>query len=312
MESLFDIINVVLSVFLIIGLGYLLGITKFISKEGIDNIRKLTFYVSLPVLLFRSASLSTLSEAVNIKSLGAIFLTVFVVVVIAYLAAWKSEASRRGVLVQGMFRTNMVFIGLPVITYAYGDAGLSAVVVLVAFIIPVMTLMAVIILSLPHQAELRGAILARRMMKEVACNPLAIGCVIGLMFSGLHLSVPEGIGRSMDLVGRIALPLALLMVGSSLDFGRLRGEIVPSLMTSSIKLVLFPGLICLLLILWGESGIALKATVIMMAAPSAPVGYIMAVEMKGDEYLASSLLVSSTVLFMFTSVAWLYLLTFMD
>jgi len=312
MESLFDIINVVLSIFLIIGLGYVLGITKFISKEAIDNIRKLIFYVSLPILLFRSASLSTLSEAVNIKSLGAIFLTFFIVVVTIYLAACKSEASRRGVIVQGTFRTNMVFIGLPVITYAYGDAGLSAVVVLIAFIIPVTNFMAVIILSLPHHAELRGITLARRMMREVACNPLVISCVIGLVFSGLHLTVPEGIGRSMDLVGRIALPLALLMVGSSLDFGKLKGEIVPSFLVSSIKLIIFPGLICLLLALWGESGIVLKATVIMMAAPSAPAGYIMAVEMKGDEHLASSLIVSSTVLFMFTCVAWLYFLTFMN
>ncbi|MBN1828573.1 MAG: AEC family transporter [Deltaproteobacteria bacterium] len=305
MREILEVISTLFPVFFIIGLGYVLNRINFLSHEGLENIRKIVFYISLPVLLFTSASNSSLSETFNPVVLGAVFVISLVMAVVIYLSAAKASPSRRGVIVQGTFRTNMVFVGLPIIAYAYGDAGLAAVVVLIAFLVPFFNFLAVIALSVPHYREPLGTTAVRKVIADIVMNPLVIGCSIGLIFSALGITLPSAVNRSCDLIGRLALPLALIMVGASLEFSQLKGEMKISLAVSLLKLIIYPGMILLALVAFDQKGIALKATVLMMAAPVSPSSYIMAVEMKGDGRLASALLVATTMFSMITSVIWL-------
>ena len=120
MNSLIEITNIVLPVFLVIGLGYVLGTIGFLGPEASSRLSKLVFYVAGPVLLFRSAALTPLSRAIDLRAMvsiaGLTVLTAFVV----YLACLRSSPSRRGVLAQGAQRSNMFLIGLPLIDNAFG------------------------------------------------------------------------------------------------------------------------------------------------------------------------------------------------
>lgn len=306
MNEIFEIVNIVLPVFVIVGIGYFLGATGFVSSQTNSFLSRLVFYVAGPALLFRSAQQSSLSE-----SIGPLGLLVVAAVSVAlafgvYFIAGATGPSRRGVLAQGASRSNMVFVGLPVVVNAFGEDALGPAAVLIGFMVVVYNFLAVMVLTLPHRARDRslGAVWGRTFL-EIVKNPLIVASGMGILFSALGLGLPVSVDRSFEMVGRIAMPLALLSVGAGLDFGRLRTDLALSATMCAIKLIVYPGLVCACLALCGITGVELKSTVLIIAAPTAVVSCIMAREMKGDEQLAAAIVIGTTVASLFTISGWL-------
>ncbi|MFH0946974.1 MAG: AEC family transporter [Planctomycetota bacterium] len=301
-----DIINTVLPIFLVIGAGRVLGAVGFIGRETNASLSRLIFYVAAPVLLFRSAAAAPVSETVDPQALLVMLGVTLFVAFSVYGALARVRPSRRGVLAQGSFRANMVFVGLPVVQFAYGDEVLGSAAVVIGFMVIIYNFVSVLVLTLPRQdggGAARGAF--RRSAVEIVRNPLIIGCVLGIAFSLLDLSLPIAIDRSFELVGRIAMPLALLSVGAGLDVGKLRADLLPAALVSSIKLIVYPALIYAGLLSLGMSGPELQCPVIIMGAPAAVVSAIMAREMDGDEQLASAIVIGTTLGSVLSLSAWL-------
>ncbi len=113
---------------------------------------------------------------------------------------------------------------------------------------------------------------------------------------------------SLDLVGRTALPLALISVGAALDLRRLKSELGITALVTVLKLGVYPVLVWLGLRALGLEGLALKVPVMIAATPTAVVSYVMAKEMDGDEQLAAALIIGTTLAALPTTVAWLLIL----
>lgn len=306
MKTLLEIVNVVLPVFLVIGTGWALAARGFITEGDNAWLSRLVFWVSTPVLLFHSASKTPLSQALSPAALGVAFVVTGLFAGLVYLFGFRAAPARRGVLAQGSFRTNMVFVGLPVIANAFGDKPevMGPMAVLIGFMTPLYNVISVIALTLPHrgQSEARGA--WKKPARDIASNPLLLSCAIGILFSGLHFSLPLVLDRSLDLVGKTATPLALLSVGAALDLKKLRADLGPAALIAAFKLILYPAAVFLALYFLGLRGLPLKVPVLLFAAPTAVVSSIMAREMKGDDRLASSLVVGSTLASLLTISAW--------
>ncbi|MFH1754974.1 MAG: AEC family transporter [Candidatus Latescibacterota bacterium] len=306
-----DIINIILPVFLIIGLGYVLRVAKFLRDDTNTALSRLVFYVAAPALLFHSASQTPLQRSVNIQVLLLIAAVTALVGFAVYIAGVRSAPSRRGVLAQGSHRSNMVFVGLPIIANAYGDSVLGPAAVLIGFMVVWYNMLAVLFLTLPHRqasASLPGVWIgsAAKMIQ----NPLIIGCVGGMVVSASGLGVPDTLAKALDLVGRTALPLALISVGAGLEFNKLRAEITGSVSASIIKLIVYPALVYVGLSMIHVEGVDLEVPVLLMASPTAVVSYIMAKEMKGDERLAGAIIIASTTGSIVTISAWLVFFRF--
>jgi hypothetical protein len=308
MNVLIDIVNIVLPVFLVIGLGYFLGTIGWMGPAASSWLSKLVFYVAGPVLLFRSAALTPLSEAIDLRVMGSIAAVTLVTAWVVYVACTRSDPSRRGVLAQGSMRSNMVFVGLPVIENAFGPGVLGPAAVLVGFMVPVYNLLAVLLLALPHHAKDSGAQgIWKKATLDVVRNPLILGTMFGVLFSALGIPIPTSIDRSLELVARMALPAALLSVGASMDLGRVRTELLPTAVTSFIKLIVYPAAIYACLGLFGVAGMERQFVVLLYASPTAVVSAIMAQEMKGDEQLAASIVIGTTIASLFTIAVWIAL-----
>ena len=307
-----ETINIILPVFLIIGLGYVLRVIKFIGDDANTALSRLVFYVAAPALLFHSTSQTPLHRSVNIQALLLIAVVTAVVGFTVYIAGARSSPQRRGVLAQGSHRSNMVFVGLPIIANAYGDSVLVPAAVLIGFMVVWYNLLAVLFLTLPHRrTSARAPSVWISSVVKMIMNPLIIGCVGGLVVSASGMRVPVTLARALDLVGRTALPLALISVGAGLEFGKLRAEIVGSALVSVMKLVVYPALVYFGLVMLKFEGVDLEVPVLLMATPTAVVSYIMAKEMNGDEKLAGAIIIGSTTASILTMSAWLILFQYM-
>jgi len=299
-------VNIVLPVFLVIGLGWWLRVRRFLAPETVAGLSRLVFYVAAPLLLLRSLARTPLDLGVQLPVIGTMAGASALVAAATYLAVRSARPSRRGVLAQGAHRSNMVFFGLPVVVNAYGEQAVGVVALLIGFTVIVYNLLAVLLLTLPHRGvSARDAAVWRDTLARMARNPLILGCAGGVLLSSLHVTLPWAVDRSLELVGRTALPLALLALGADLDPGRLRLELGPALGVASVKLIVYPALVWAGLHHLGMEGTALQAPVLLAASPTAVVSFIMAREMGGDGRLAGAIVIGTTLLSLVTVVGWL-------
>ena len=120
--------------------------------------------------------------------------------------------------------------------------------------------------------------------------------------------MPQILNSSLDNLGRMATPLALICIGGGFEGRKALAKIAPTMAASMIKLVLQP-LVFLPVAAWmGFSGEKMIAILIMLASPTTPSCYIMAKSMKNDDVLTASIIVVTTLLAAFTLTGWIFIL----
>ena len=303
------LLDIVLPVVLVIGLGYALRRLEVVTPATNTALSRLVFYVASPCLLLRSISQTELDWAESARMLGIVGGLTVLSAFAVYLAARWMHPSRRGVFAQGAIRSNTVFVGLPVVLNAFGEPGVAQAGILIAFFVVMENPLSVLLLTFPHQqAERSSAAVWLQTGRRLVTNPLVIGSGGGILLSLFSVDLPTSLSRSLGLVGQTAAPLGLLCVGAGLDFRQLRAEWPATAGAAIIKLVIYPSLILILLRAAGLTGLALSVPVLICACPTAVISYVMAREMRGDEHLAGAIVIGTTVTALATLVGWLLIL----
>ena len=299
------VVNVLAPIFLLIGLGLFLRRQRFASEDFFRNLNRLIYWVALPALLFTktATALPQLDAAVGI--ITALLGGMLVCIAAGYLLARQLGLDRRATaaFVQGAYRGNIAFVGLPVVLYALvavgqGTPEVDALVLLaLAPVIPVYNVAAVIVLSGATPAEGRqGRQQLATVLRSIATNPLIIACVAGLAVAYSGVTLPEALTRTLDLLGEIALPGALLAMGASLRLRAIRTGGIAAGVASLVKVLVAPLAGYLVARAIGLTGPPLMIAMLLLAMPTAVASYVMAQAMGADDTLASSIVMISTLL----------------
>ncbi|MDP1579454.1 MAG: AEC family transporter [Candidatus Didemnitutus sp.] len=295
------VLNALTPVFLLVVLGMWLQRSSFVSAGFLREANRVTYWLGLPALLF-SQLVSSLHDAAGAERLvGAMFLTTALAVLVGYLVAWllRVPGPVTGTFVQGAFRGNLAFVGLPII-FALPDTpvlvGLSLHAAAVIAIAPTMVLYnigGVVVLTVSQHTF--GPKMIWPILKQLAVTPPLLATLAGIGFVAMGWTLPRSIAHTLEALGEMALPLGLLGVGGSLITAKLSGAWRAPLASALLKSVAGP-LLAYAAARW--FGLGVRETVMIMilaAAPTAIVSYTMAVEMKGDEKLASATIALSVV-----------------
>ena len=115
--------NAVLPMCLIMALGYGTRRLGWIRREEISAINKIAFRIFLPCLLYYNVYCSDLSGSFDpllmAYAVGGVLLTFGLS--LGYTLLTEKLPERRGVMIQGMFRSNYVIMGIPVATALLGS-----------------------------------------------------------------------------------------------------------------------------------------------------------------------------------------------
>lgn len=295
------IINSIAPIFLLIALGKLLQKSAFFSEAFFKGLNKLVFWFALPALLVSSIStarleLETISKIVLLLTLGTLLSLAFAWIIARLL---KLSSPKSGSFIQGSFRGNGAFIGLPVIIYSMGslDPSVEALgTVLLAPLVVLFNILGVTVLLHYGKKKYTAGESIATFLLQLVKNPLIIACAIGLVLNLTNMALPVFLSRSLDALGRAALPLILISIGSSLTFEPLRGAASPSLIASLIKTVVTPMFGFLLAGLFDLSTTERMIAVFYLAAPAAGMSYVMAEVMGNDASVAGRIVALSTLL----------------
>lgn len=305
MENLMISANAVLPMCLVMALGYGTRRLGWLRREEISTINKIAFRIFLPCLLYYNIYCSDLSGSFDpllmAYAVGGVLLTFGLA--LGYTLLTEKLPERRGVLIQGMFRSNYVIMGIPVATALLGADQLGTVSILIAVIVPLFNMLAVVVLEVFRGQKPKPL----HILGQIAKNPLVIGSVLGILTLVAGIRLPHILEQTIQSVSVIASPLQLFLLGAFFQFSGLKTYRRELVTVSIAKLIVSPGLFLGLGALLGFRGVAFVSLIGIFASPTAVNSFTMAQQMGGDAELAGDIVVTTSAASILTMFLWIFL-----
>lgn len=310
MNNLYLSFSVVLPLFCMMALGTFLRYTGLFNEEFLKRLNTVCFKVFLPLTLFmniyNSDFYSLFSWKLILFALACVG-AAFIVLMISVPLLVKDQKSR-GVVIQGIFRSNFILFGVPIASSLYGSGNTGTTAILLSFVIPVFNLLSVIALeTFSGRKSTKTALL-----KEIAKNPLILGSLLAFLFVLTGVKLPEMIEGTISQIAAAATPLALIVLGGSNRFQNISKY--KKMLTVSVigKLLIMPAVFLPVSIYMGFRGMELAALMAMFSSPTAVSSFTMAQNANANHELAGQIVVIDSALSIFTIFLIISLLKMMN
>ncbi len=305
MQNLLLSFNVVAPLMVYMLIGALLRRFHIVSEDVMRGVNRIVFFVIIPALCFTKISACSLSEVFQTPYLLLLALFVIGLFVLSFLLVplFEKDDRRRGVLIQGVFRSNDAIFGLPVAAALFGDDHLTLMTLGVAISVPLFNICAVIAM----ERYRGGKINVLRMLLQIVKNPIVISCVLGLVFNVCGLRLPSFLSTPISSLGSTAAPIAFIALGGLLSLGSIQKNRRVIAVVSVIRLILVPSFVIGILYACGFRGEPLVVALILYGAPVAMTTCSMAAAMGADDELAAELVAVTSALSILTMFLFIFL-----
>ncbi len=300
-----SIVSTIVPIFSIILLGWLARLKGFIQQGFLEPANRLVYYLAIPALIFRAIAKASLKTQFDVKVLGVTLFAVVVIFGFAWVVGFllRLRLGQLGTFIQTTFHGNLGYIGLAVAFYFLGNEGFVRASIMAGFLIILQNFLAVI--SLQFNSDNISIKKNKLIVLNILGNPVILSALAGILFSLSGFEMPLVIDRSLNILGGLALPMALLVIGASLSFALMQLKILCVISSSLLKLILLPGIGFMLYRMYGLSLQDYLPALILLASPTATVTYVMAREMKGDADFAVAAISTSTLISSVTFTLWI-------
>ena len=296
------LIDVILPLFLIGGAGFAYGrITGHTAKLLVD----LAFYLLMPALIFRSVYASTVA--------GGHVLTIALFVLVVQLSLflvscvggrwlkWGDDTRAAGSL--SMTFANSGIYGLPVLLFAFGDAGFHFGVV---YMLASSFLQGTLGVGI---ASWSGGMSVRGWIGRVLRVPWVYVFATALVLRVMAWDLPDGVFKAIDLLASAAIPLQLLLLGLQLARIPVRKIASEALWLSGWKLLIPPLLAWGLTAALGVDGLLRSVLIVEASMPTAINAMILSMHYRREPELVASVVLITTTLSLLSLTVILSILT---
>ena len=303
--------NAVTPIFIVALVGYLLRNSEFLTDEFVKVADKLVFRVMLPCLLFTNVAFIDVTKVSGDDFRLMLFCVVAAVFLVAVLCVavppFVKDNAKTGAFIQGVFRSNVAFLGIPFAINLFGSEGGRIASMVLAVVVPVYNVLAVSVLCIFNPEKDKDEIGIKARIKSILLgvvkNPLIISIVIALPFAifGVSSYIPEFVKGSIEYFSKASTTLALITIGASFRISELKGRIGLAAVVTAIKTVLLP--LAFMIFTYHALGfrdVHLGIILIVFGTPTAISSYIMAKNMNADASLANQIVLMTTLASMFT------------
>lgn len=293
MENLILSLEIVLPLFLVMAVGYVCKALGIITQELARQINGLVFRVFLPVLLCKNIYSSSL-DSINAPG---VFLFVFIGIFIMFMTLLlvvpliEKDRQKCSAMIHAMFRSNYAYFGIPLVQAIFPGQDTSVTSLLVVVVVPFFNVLAVVLLEMYRG----GKADIRQILKKIATNPLIIGSLIGLLILVSGVQIPSIIQTPVNDLAKVATPLALFLLGASIDLGKTGAHAKQLTVIVLGKLVFWPLIAVCVAAMLGMRNVELASVMVVFGAPAAVNSAIMSQQMGSDGDLATEAVVFTTI-----------------
>jgi auxin efflux carrier (AEC) len=294
----------ILSIIIMIGLGYFLKRIDFLSEKDIDPFNRIVMYILMPCMIFHAIYSADLSLLPKLGILPFIILaSSFATGIVSYFILKRlklDDITLWSVLVTVMI-ANTAFMGYPVTLGIYGADGF-----LRAIFCDMATLCIFLILSFVLILKFGGTV--KTAVRKIALFPPLWAVVLGLGFNFLNIPIGPVIDNTVNYLGQGAIPLIMIALGLSIDFSALSRSKSMIAFTSVLKLAFFPFVAFVIASKIGLVDLQYSISVIEAAMPSGMMSLLLAITYKLEYELTSDCILINTVISLITLPAIIMLL----
>ena len=282
--------------FLMVILGGL--VRRRLSESAWAGLDRLNFEILFPALLFVAASSRPIAIADVVRIAPVIWAILALGLALGYLArrfgpesfldfagAWQTA---------WRFNTAMGFVA--VVTLPGQPVGILAVAIGMA--VPMANVFAVSALS-------RGSGSPGAIVIKVVTNPFLIASLGGALVGLSGLTIPSLIMAPLELLSQAAIPVALISVGATMNWGALARLDRFSGILVMTKLAALPAVTLTACLLMGAEPALASVLVMFAALPTASASHVLAAGFGANRELSATLVAQSTLLSAATLPFWI-------
>lgn len=284
------LLNTILPIFSIILLGYVLKQKKIINQGFAVPANQIVFNIGIPAMLLNEIARAPFRENFNvlavicsIGALGIVLLTSWVAIHVLSV-----KEGRRGTFLQSSFHGNIGYLAYAIAYYALGESAFARMAILSSFIMVGQNILGVWAVTIYSHEVRRNGGGASLVLKNVVQNPIIMTVAFGIIYSAMGFGIPGPLRKAMDILSGMALPTALLLIGSSLSFGAVREMLLEVVSVGTLKLLALPFIGYFLMVAGSVPDSLILPGVILLASPPATITYVMATEYGGDPEMAAA------------------------
>ncbi|MDH1683087.1 AEC family transporter [Pseudomonas chengduensis] len=304
------VLSITAPIFILIGLGFFSARIALVNRDQVRGMGTFVIYFALPSLVFKALAERSLSEVLNGPYLAAYAMASLSLFGIGLLLArrWRGlDLSSSAILAMGMAVPNSGFVGYPIAVMVIGPTAALAMALGMLVENLLMIPLALAIAEAGRQ-DGQGWTVVRETALRLLRNPLIIAIVLGLGMSLLELRLPVVPARVIEMLAAASAPVALFVIGATLNGMKAGGMAADLAQTSIGKLILHPLLMfAALSLVPGVDPLLMDAGVLFASAPMLSVFPILGQRFGLEERCAAAL-VGCTVLAFFSISVLLALL----
>ena len=231
--------------------------------------------VLTPALLFRTMS-TVHVERLDFKPVVAYFTAVIGLFLL--MLVWRRATQRATVLALAATFSNTVAIGIPLISLAYGEAGMVTLFTIISLHALILLTLATVALELAAARQSAPAASSAQLkaswhrpvldaLRNGVLHPVPLPILVGLLFAQTGLVMPDVLDRPLQLLGSAMGPMSLLLVGATLANARIGQHLRGAMGLSLLKNVALPALVAIIGLLMGLHGLPLTILVVTASLP---------------------------------------------
>jgi malonate transporter len=308
MQALLDVI---LPVFFVVGLGYVVVWRKVFSTAAADGLMTYTQNFAIPCLLFMALIKIDLGQAYSFRLMGSYYIGAASGFALGFLGAryiFKRSAEDSVAIGFVSLFSNSVMMGLAITERAYGVDALVANFAIVSLHAPFCYFVGITAMEIAKSDGDSIAQVALNVGKSMMKNALFIAILLGLLVNITDVALPKAFLEGTNMVATTALPAALFGMGGVLFQYRPEGDFGAIAWVVGISLLVHPAIVWSLGQLWDVSISELRSAVLTSAMAPGINCYIFASMYNRAKRVAASGVLIATALSVLTIWCWLQVL----
>lgn len=311
MDNLIYSLNATMPIFFVIVVGYFLRRAGMVNEAFINVSNRLTYKVTLPCMLLLSMLDCDIKKTFDGKYVFycAAVTTTCIVTIWILAKIFLKDKTLVGEFVQGSYRGSAAILGIALVANISGNSTMAPLMMLGS--VPLYNVFAVIVLTFESN---EGKVSdnkkenIKKAFKGILTNPVIISILGGMALSYAGFKMPIIPYKTINSVGSLTTPLALLAIGAGFEGKKAIKKVAPTIIASTIKLVIQPMIFLPVAVWMGFGTDKIVASLIMLGAPTTATGYVMSKNMGHEGVLSSSIIVLTTFLSAFTITLWVFVL----
>lgn len=286
----------ILSIILMIALGYFIKRIDLISINDVDSLNNLVIYVLLPCMIFSALYSADLSLIPVLGFLPFIILfSSFITGIVSYFILKKLNFSDRklwSVLITLMI-ANTGFMGYPVNIGIFGYDGF-----LRAIFCDIATMFTFLILSFVLVLKFGGTV--KTAFRKILFFPPLWAIVLGVCLNLANIQIGDVLNNTINYLGNGAIPVIMISLGISIDFIGIKRNRSMVAFTLVMKLLFFPLVAFFIVSFFGLVDLQYSVSIVEAAMPSGMLSLILAITYKLDFELTSDCIFINTIFSLLT------------